>query len=318
MKEFSAQHVQPVRVQARGHNNVHGQLFIQFIITISVLIIEPFSVGAFGAFEFVPIPQGPNVYRNHHRWSPHSLERTLNNKARFGLYSSTIETQGIAATATATSTNDAGVDSVEVPAPIAVDRVNICMGELCKCQEEGNNAESIMADLQSRDINFDVEEAPCLGACGLGSMVSIEYENGDYDLVTGLEETLEAVGLVTTKMKIDKVQNLENHESDEKVNHQEDTLIDVNNGVNNEISTNESQRIQDDMLNEVAVEAKAVVEVKAEIETIEPELKIKVEDEHDAIKRMRAESTQDKEEKINPWMNMALYIGKKVSDSVMK
>ena len=73
--------------------------------------------------------------------------------------------------------------------------MSICMGELCKCQEEGNNAESIMADLESRNLPFSVEDAPCLGACGVGAMVSIEYENGDYNLVTGLEETLSAIGL---------------------------------------------------------------------------------------------------------------------------
>ena len=36
-----------------------------------------------------------------------------------------------------------------------------------------------------------------------------------------------------------------------------------------------------------------------------------LEDQHDAIKRMRAEASEN-EQQTNPWVNMAMYIGKKI------
>eukprot|EP00980_Cylindrotheca_fusiformis_P030399 scaffold24765_cov103-Cylindrotheca_fusiformis.AAC.1 len=79
---------------------------------------------------------------------------------------------------------------------VGVTTVSICTAELCRCQEEeGMGAEDILKDLQSRDLNYPINEAPCLGACGGGAMVAIDFEDGSCALVTGLDETLRELGL---------------------------------------------------------------------------------------------------------------------------
>jgi hypothetical protein len=56
--------------------------------------------------------------------------------------------------------------------------------------------DDILADLKSRtNLPYSIEEAPCLGACGRGAMVAIDFENGTSILVTGMEETLSELGL---------------------------------------------------------------------------------------------------------------------------
>lgn len=211
---------------------------------------------------------------------------------------------------------DETTSSVDVT--IAVHRVSICMGELCKCQEEGNNAESIMADLQSRNLPFIVEDAPCLGACGLGSMVSIEYEDGDYALVTGLEETLSAIR-ITDSARIEANNIAVSVDLESLICNDDDQTF-----VDNTAMTN----LSDDMKNASCGALKQVLvydEVKAQ--TLEKDKTVRINDipkenkvevEHDAIKRMRAEAIQNEENKPNPWMNMALYIGKKVKESLVK
>ena len=46
-------------------------------------------------------------------------------------------------------------------------QVSVCTAELCKCQEDGQGADDILQDLLSRDLSYPVDEAPCLGACGM-------------------------------------------------------------------------------------------------------------------------------------------------------
>ena len=197
----------------------------------------------------------------------------------------------------------------------SIDKVNVCMGELCKCQE-GDNAESIMNDLQSRNLPFAVEDAPCLGACGVGSMVSIEYMDGDYALVTGLEETLEAIGI-----------HYDIKTENNNINSEEEGT-DLNN-VEIEMKMKNVKDIVDEKVESMVVADEEIVSIANEEKIESSSMKLdepkesieieddKVEDQHDAIKRMRAEASKD-EEQSNPWVNMAFYIGKKISDSIAK
>ncbi len=184
------------------------------------------------------------------------------------------------------------------------------MGELCKCQEEGNNAESIMQDLQSRNLPFDVEDAPCLGACGVGSMVSIEYMDGDYALLTGLEETLEAIGIITVQ---------EQEIEDSKINNDLSSIVFSEEAkedipqFNNEERTDSETNKTPVIINEETTKKTEKNEIKVQVDAIK-----NVEDEHDAIKRMRAEASQSIHQQSNPWVNMAFYIGKKITDSIAK
>lgn len=210
-----------------------------------------------------------------------------------------------------------------------VDRVSICMGELCKCQEEGDNAESIMTDLQSRNVPFIVEDAPCLGACGLGAMVSIEYENGDYNLVCGLEETLEAIGLR-------KNDEMDLNETGGKGDEQREIKQDTGDSSSSRNSNIICDETPPEPMNELQGE---IIPLSETIETIsgydtnniekrtqqklsiEESTSNEIDSSHDAVKRMRAQLVIEEEEEeriINPWLNMAMYIGKKVTDSAFK
>ena len=203
--------------------------------------------------------------------------------------------------------NSSVSDNQVATTKVAVNRVNVCMGELCKCQE-GDNAEIILADLGSRNLPFVVEDAPCLGACGMGAMVSVEYEDGDYLLVTGLKETLEAIGVQGyINKEVDKIVDIEQNEGNQPVDMAE--IPPVVNEINKndfmstkDLNTNNND-IQDGASEQDISDSNDIVNI------VSPDKNI--EDNHDAIKRMRAAAKED-EEKSNPWVNMAMYIGKKV------
>lgn len=73
--------------------------------------------------------------------------------------------------------------------------VSVCTAELCCCQEEGMGGDEILVDLLRRDLPYAVDEAPCLGACGGGAMVAIDFEDGTSALVSGMDETLFELGI---------------------------------------------------------------------------------------------------------------------------
>mmetsp|Transcript_23828 Transcript_23828/g.33442 ORF Transcript_23828/g.33442 Transcript_23828/m.33442 type:complete len:168 (+) Transcript_23828:50-553(+) len=91
----------------------------------------------------------------------------------------------LATTTTTTTTNN------------DVARVAVCTGHLCECQDEGGNGSDILQKLQDLNIDCDVDDAPCLGCCGMGAMVWIEYKDGTDQIVAGMEETMEGLGLVS-------------------------------------------------------------------------------------------------------------------------
>lgn len=175
---------------------------------------------------------------------------------------------------------------------LKVEHVTICMGELCKCQEESSNL--IMNTLKSSgELPFSIEESQCLGACGVGAMVSIEYDDGSYSLVTGLQETLEVVGLRNTLLNTPRYGTSKDERSL--------TVISV--------SENDSETfISSDYV--IPLES---TNSKAE-KNSGSDMSIKEDDfHHDAIKRMREEARKSNDQ--NPWMNMALYLINKVTAS---
>ncbi len=220
--------------------------------------------------------------------------------------------------------------------PRGVERVSICMGELCKCQEEGNNADAIMDTLLTTKLDglplpFIVEDAPCLGACGQGSMVSIDYEDGDFALVTGLQETMDAIG-----MDIEMNGRHEAEAKAEEIMMEEDVI--VNELVNAAVLEMEGELVDNNMIMDSSStdDDEEVINTTAEKEELRDEATVsktlddgtgtgaattqiiaqQVEKEHGAVGRMRNEALQDTE-RVNPWVNMAMYIGKKVKDSVV-
>ena len=58
------------------------------------------------------------------------------------------------------------------PAAEEIAAVRVCMGNLCRCQDEaaGGGAEALLAALRARaPLPYPIEEDPCLGACGQGA-----------------------------------------------------------------------------------------------------------------------------------------------------
>ena len=87
------------------------------------------------------------------------------------------------------------------PAAEEIAAVRVCMGNLCRCQDEaaGGGAEALLAALRARaPLPYPIEEDPCLGACGQGEMVNVEYADGSASLVAGLDATLDALGLAAS------------------------------------------------------------------------------------------------------------------------
>lgn len=79
-----------------------------------------------------------------------------------------------------------------------VSLVSVCTAELCQCQgddDEDRAADALLHNLQQRNLPYEVHESTCLGACGMGTMVAIDYDDGSADLVAGLDETLVALGI---------------------------------------------------------------------------------------------------------------------------
>jgi hypothetical protein len=211
--------------------------------------------------------------------------------------------------------------------PCGVDRVSICFGELCKCQEE-ENAESIMNDLLARDLPYVVEDAPCLGACGVGSMVSIEYEDGGYDLVTGLQETHDAVGIVSSTIPSEP--SPDNIPAAAAAIEQEGRVGEHLNSISRPLddkaldastSLEEITQTKKNLDGSEAGDDTIVLKstppfTEATTNIVKPETVCKEED-HGAVQRMRDEAKAANEEIPNPWMNMALYLAKKAKESVV-
>ena len=219
------------------------------------------------------------------------------------------------------ATTDTGSSTDTNLNPCGVDRVSICFGELCKCQEE-ENAESIMNDLLSRDLPYVVEDAPCLGACGVGSMVSIEYEDGGYDLVTGLQETHDAIGIVSSTIPSEP--SPDNTPAAAAANEQEGRVgeqpldgkaLDVSTSFEDITQTKSNSDVSE--AGDDTIVLKTTSPFTEATPTIVKQEAVCKEEDHGAVQRMRDEAKAANEEIPNPWMNMALYLAKKAKESVV-
>jgi len=80
-----------------------------------------------------------------------------------------------------------------------VARISVCTGELCQCQgdneDTGGAADDALQKLRSLELSFPVDEVGCMGACGMGIMIAIDYENGDSLMTDGPDGVISELGL---------------------------------------------------------------------------------------------------------------------------
>lgn len=189
------------------------------------------------------------------------------------------------ATATSPITDAKVIEKNEVP----VSRISVCAGELCQCQGEqyeytGGAADAAIEELQSFGLSFPVDEVGCMGACGMGTMIAIDYENGDSIMTDGLESTLLELGL--QRQPAPCISAAESAKNGGPIDGSEKSV-----SVQNVASvTNFSEQ--------PLIEAEEILKSK------KPPMLSDVRD------RMRQEAAGEVE---NPWMNMASYLAKKAA-----
>ena len=206
--------------------------------------------------------------------------------------------------------------------------VSVCTAELCNCQE-GLGGDEILENLLSRNLPYQIEEAPCLGACGGGAMVSIDFEDGTYALVAGIDETLFELGLS------DENNNLitDNETQDDYIAQQDlggKSISSEEIGVVSGRAKAEASRVTTSILEaQTNIESSetgvtdAVIVSSGSTDSGAPVMKAEAESSEttsqsksfgDVRDRMRAEAA--KEEQINPWLNAASYLAKKAGERI--
>jgi len=189
--------------------------------------------------------------------------------------------------------------TTQVNTEVPVSRVLVCAGELCQCQGEeyeytGGAADAVIDELQSLGLPFPVEDTGCLGACGMGTMVAIDFENGSSIMTDGLESTLDELGIQRGK-------NTPSISETEKLSPN-----------NEEIVSNNVEVSSPNTINEIKVTDR-IIEPKA-TEVVEP-TKEKPPLLADTRERMRQEAVSS-EVVENPWIKLGSYLAKKATDKV--
>mmetsp|Transcript_86179 Transcript_86179/g.248866 ORF Transcript_86179/g.248866 Transcript_86179/m.248866 type:complete len:248 (-) Transcript_86179:302-1045(-) len=196
--------------------------------------------------------------------------------------------------------------------------VSVCTAELCCCQEDGVGGNEILADLQSRDLPYTVDEAPCPGACGGGAMVAIDFEDGTSALVSGLDETLSELGLSEPVQPSTKSSGATNGAGEKP----EEEGIQTMQKISTKDVSSEKLEVKAEIVPPVAVVEKEEVEsvntslaastkTTKQKETVQkPSVELV-----DVRERMRAEAAQ-KEQQANPWLNAASYLAGKAADKI--
>ncbi|KAL9190839.1 hypothetical protein ACHAXT_000545 [Thalassiosira profunda] len=197
--------------------------------------------------------------------------------------------------ATATSAYAKAEVNTEVP----VTRISVCAGELCQCQGEyeyeGGAADAAIETLERLELPFPVDEVGCLGACGMGTMIAIDFDNGDSIMTDGLQSTLLELGIDAQKAPPPSVSNVEEAEAE--------------NGATEAagVTNSEAPPSASDLVSDIAsVDTVTKAEIPAQKK---PPALVDVRD------RMRQEAA-DEEVQTNPWMNMASYLAKKATDNM--
>jgi len=99
-----------------------------------------------------------------------------------------------------TTTTTTPSEEVVVKTKVPVTRISVCAGELCQCQGEeyeytGGASDAVIKELQQLGLPFPIDDVGCLGACGMGTMIAIDFENGDSIMTDGLESTFSELGI---------------------------------------------------------------------------------------------------------------------------
>ena len=172
-------------------------------------------------------------------------------------------------------------EEVVVKTKVPVTRISVCAGELCQCQGEefeftGGASDAAIQELRQLDLKFPIDEVGCLGACGMGTMIAIDYENGDSIMTDGLDSTYAELGI----------------------------------SAKTQLSTDESELTSD------TIEATSLTVVSDETSTPLATKKKKVPPKElvDVRERMRKEAADVEVE--NPWLKMGSYLAKKASDKL--
>lgn len=170
--------------------------------------------------------------------------------------------------------------------------------------------DEILAELRSRNLPFRVDEAPCLGACGGGAMVVIDFEDGSSALVSGIHETLMELGLLdksndrtdaaSTSMVVPVPQEFQSRSGKDA----ERVLFDVPDTFSVSLQEEGSSVETPNQGGEAKMEILAK-RSKTSVELV------------DARDRMRAESAaKANDQSPNPWLNVASYLAGKAAEKL--
>lgn len=198
-----------------------------------------------------------------------------------------------------------------------VSAVSVCTAELCQCQEE--SGQDILDDLLSRNLPYSVDEAPCLGACGGGAMVAIDFEDRSSALVAGLEETLLELGIKEDGVEVPVVKEdtavTSSTEDDMNENHLEVKSISTKTTV---LASPEETNIQESITSTVETETTSISDNSSKEEEKSEDFEKKYEDARDRMRAQAAKARKENEETINPWLNAASYLAKKAGEQLFK
>jgi hypothetical protein len=186
--------------------------------------------------------------------------------------------------------------------------VSVCTAELCCCQDEGLGGDEILAELQSRNLPYAVDEAICLGACGGGAMVAIDFEDGSSALVTGLQETLMELGLPDSQMSERAIFPTEPVSSESTVDR---PIASTNNMKMEELELSSNER--DAGLSSQPAAITIGFSDPSKLKKPQRTKKSSTAEFVDVRDRMRAAASKEDEERVNPWFNAASYLAGKAA-----
>eukprot|EP00577_Skeletonema_sp_RCC1716_P021935 CAMPEP_0113406722 /NCGR_PEP_ID=MMETSP0013_2-20120614/19669_1 /TAXON_ID=2843 ORGANISM="Skeletonema costatum, Strain 1716" /NCGR_SAMPLE_ID=MMETSP0013_2 /ASSEMBLY_ACC=CAM_ASM_000158 /LENGTH=218 /DNA_ID=CAMNT_0000292599 /DNA_START=87 /DNA_END=743 /DNA_ORIENTATION=+ /assembly_acc=CAM_ASM_000158 len=174
-------------------------------------------------------------------------------------------------------------EEVVVKTHVPVTRISVCAGELCQCQGEeyeytGGASDAAVKELRQLDLKFPIDEVGCLGACGMGTMIAIDYENGDSIMTDGLESTYTELGISASTQSLSSAD-------------------DGSEQSNDIVEATSSAVVSDATTTPIATKKK-------------PSAKELV----DVRERMRQESADVEVE--NPWLKMGGYLAKKATSKL--
>merc|ERR1711966_304180 len=247
------------------------------------------------------------------------------------------ERTSLARAATPAPTSDVHIHAKNDAVPVT--RVSVCADDLCQCQGAGGASSHAIEELEGLGLPFPVYEVGCLGACGMGTVIAIDYENGDTSLMDGLESTLVELGIPPRRDQEtteDHVKSFEKEAVADAAGRANEgtspsSAISVKDDVAPEkshVMVDERDRMRQDATDDAGKAfdkaAKSFDKAAGRAkEGTSPSGAIGVKDDvapekshgtGDARDRMRQEAAENVK---NPWSNMVSYLGKKATDTIL-